>query len=171
LAKKLEERELERKGSPTDGSNLYPAPIRTVCGDVPHQLCTFHVITELTTGGVKAVAKERECLGQAQPQLPRGRPSSQEKDARRLARNSTSIPQKISDVFQARSVFVTRRLQPSERTRLMQSPRGLPPVRKLREIMDHMYAWFDRRCRTQTALGKLKKLRQWGSRFPWMGDT
>jgi len=30
------------------------------------------------------------------------------------------------------------------------------PLRKLREIMDHIYALFDRRCRTQTALGKLK---------------
>ena len=37
--------------------------------------------------------------------------------------------------------------------------------------MDHIYALFDRRCRTQTALGKLKKLRQWVNRFTWIGDT
>jgi len=30
---------------------------------------------------------------------------------------------------------------------------------------------FDRRCRTQTALGKLKKLRQWVNRFTWIGET
>ena len=40
-----------------------------------------------------------------------------------------------------------------------------------REIMDHIYALFDRRCRTQTALGKLKKLRQWVNRFTWIGET
>ena len=34
-----------------------------------------------------------------------------------------------------------------------------------------MYALFDRRCRTQTALGKLRKLRQWIKRFKWIGDT
>src|SRR5712691_9045650 len=37
--------------------------------------------------------------------------------------------------------------------------------------MDHMYALFDRRCRTQTALSKLKKLRQWVKRFQWIGET
>ena len=49
--------------------------------------------------------------------------------------------------------------------------RGLPHLRKLREIMDHIYALFDRRCRTPTALGKLKKLRHWVKRFKWIGDS
>ena len=48
---------------------------------------------------------------------------------------------------------------------------GRPHLRKLREIMEHICAWFDRRCRTQTALGKLRKLRQWVKRFTWIGDT
>jgi hypothetical protein len=34
-----------------------------------------------------------------------------------------------------------------------------------------MYALFDRRCRMQTALNKLRKLRQWVKRFKWIGDT
>src|SRR5207253_5135080 len=37
--------------------------------------------------------------------------------------------------------------------------------------MDHIYALFDRRCRTQSARDKLKKLRQWVKRFTWIGDT
>ena len=37
--------------------------------------------------------------------------------------------------------------------------------------MEHIYALFDRRCRTQTALGKLRKLRQWVKRFTWIGET
>jgi hypothetical protein len=37
--------------------------------------------------------------------------------------------------------------------------------------MEHLYALFDRRCRTQSALDTLKKLRQWGKRFTWIGDT
>ena len=43
----------------------------------------------------------------------------------------------------------------------MRITRGLPQLRTLRDIMEHIYALFDRRCRTQTALGKLRKLRQW----------
>jgi hypothetical protein len=54
---------------------------------------------------------------------------------------------------------------------LLHITRGFPHWRKLREIMDHLYALFDRRCRTHTALDKRKKLRQWVNRFTWIGDT
>ena len=91
----LDERNLTLKGITTDGSALYPEPIRTVFGDVPHQLCTFHVIKELTQGILKAVATERERLAQSKPKLKRGRPSSKEKAARRLARKSKQIQEKI----------------------------------------------------------------------------
>jgi hypothetical protein len=167
----LDDRHLALKGITTDGSPLYPEPICQVFGDLPHQLCTFHVIKDLTKGVLKAVAKERARLAQCKPKLKRGRPASKEKAARRLARKSKDIQQKIRDLFQGRFLFVQRRLQPSERKRLMHITRGLPHLRKLREIMDHIYALFDRRCRTQTALGKLKKLRQWVSRFTWIGET
>jgi len=122
----LDDRELELKGLTTDGSALYPEPIRKVFGDVPHQLCTFHVIKDLTKGVLKAVAKERARLGKSKPKVKRGRPSSKEKEARRLARKSKDIQQKISDLFQNRYLFVKRRLKPSERKRLMQITRGLP---------------------------------------------
>jgi len=171
LQRALAERNLVLKGITTDGSALYPEPIRTVFGEVPHQLCTFHVIKELTQGVLKAVAKERERLAQCKPKLKRGRPSSKDKDARRFARKSKDIQQKISDLFQDRFLFVKRHLKPSERKRLMHITRGLPHLRKLREIMEHIYALFDRRCHTQTALGKLRKLRHWVQRFTWIGDT
>ena len=167
----LDERHLALKGITTDGSQLYPDPIRKVFGDIPHQLCTFHVIKDLTKGVLKAVAKERERLAQCKPTLKRGRLSYKDKAARRLARKSKDIRQKISDLFQDRFLFVKRRLKPSERKRLMHITRGLPHLRKLRTIIDNIYALFDRRCRTQTALSKLKKLRQWVSRFTWIGDT
>src|SRR6266704_2874860 len=167
----LDERTLTLKGITTDGSALYPEPIRTVFGKVPHQLCTFHVIKELTQGVLKAVAKERERLTKSKPKLKRGRPSSKEKAARRLARKSKQIQEKISDLFQHRFLFVKRRLKPSERKQFRHISRGLPQLRKLREIMEHIYALFDRRCHTQTALGKLQKLRQWVKRFTWIGDA
>jgi hypothetical protein len=167
----LDDRALALKGITTDGSALYPEPIRTVFGDVRHQLCTFHVIKDLTQGVLKAVATERARLAKSKPKLGRGRPSSKDREARRLARKSKSMQQKISDLFQDRFLFVKRRLTPSERKRFMHITRGLPQLRKLRDIMEYIYALFDRRCRTQTALGKLRKLRQWVKRFTWIGET
>jgi len=167
----LEARALTLRGLTTDGSQRYPEPLAEVLHGVPHQRCQFHVVKEWTKGILKAVAKERERLAQSKPKLKRGRPSSKEKAARRLTRKSKDRPQNISDVFHERSLFVTHHVKPSERKRLLHITRGLPHLRKLREIMEHIYALFDRRCRTQTALDKLKKLRQWVQRFKWIGET
>ena len=167
----VDERTLTLKGIPTDGSALSPDPIRPVFGDIPPQLCTFHVIKARTKGILQAVAKERKRLATSKPKRKRGRRSPKEKEACRSARKSKYIQQKISDVFQDRFVCVPRSLTRSARKRCMHITRGLPPLRQLREIMDHMYALVDRRCRTQTALGKLTKLRQWVKRFTWIGET
>ena len=43
--------------------------------------------------------------------------------------------------------------------------RGLPPFRRLRELMDEVYRPFDRRCRMATALAKLAVLRSRLRRF------
>ncbi len=50
------------RGITTDGSNLYPVPISEVFGGVPHQICEFHVIAELTKAVLRAVAKLRKEL-------------------------------------------------------------------------------------------------------------
>src|SRR5437667_9426474 len=78
----LDERSLSLKGITTDGSALYPAPIRKVLGEVPHQLCIFHIIKELTQGVLRAVAKERERLAKSKPKPKRGRPAFKDKEAR-----------------------------------------------------------------------------------------
>ena len=41
-------RGLKLQGVTTDASPLYPEPLREVFGNVPHQVCEFHVIKELT---------------------------------------------------------------------------------------------------------------------------
>ena len=122
----LTERDLVLQGITTDGSPLYPEPIRTVFGDVAHQICTFHVLKELTQGILRAVAAERRRLAHSKPKLQRGRPSSKDKTARRLARKSKQIQEKIRGLFQGRFLFVKRRLKPSERKQLLSITRGLP---------------------------------------------
>ena len=167
----LANRDLLLQGITTDGSPLYPEPIRTVFGEVPHHICPFHVLKELTQGILCAVAAERHRLAKAKPKLKRGRPSAKDKMARRLARKSKTMQAKIRGLLQGRFLFVKRHRKPSERKKLLQSTQGLPQLRTLRDIMEHLYALCDRRCRTQSALDKLKKLRQWVKRFTWIGDT
>jgi hypothetical protein len=170
LKSALAERGVALQGITTDGSPLSPEPIRRVCGAVSHPMCPFHLLKELTQGLLHAVAAERRRLAKSTPKLQRGRPSSQAPAARRLARTRKRRQEKIRDVCQGRFFLVKRHRKPSERTQLLPITRGLPQVRQWRAIMEHLSALFDRRCRMQTALDKLKKLRQWVRRFSWIGD-
>jgi hypothetical protein len=165
----LEERSLELKGVTTDGSNLYPEPISTVFDGVPHQVCEFHVIKELTKAVLRAVAKVRKELAASKPKLGRGRPSSPA--ARKAARRRKQIDEKVADLFANRYLFVQHKLTPAERRTLSRITRGRPELRTLREIMDEVYRLFDRRCRTDTALEKLSKLRRRVRRFKKIGKT
>lgn len=158
----LEARGLTVRGITTDGSALYPEPIATVFGDVPHQVCTFHVLRELTKAVLGAVAKVRKELTAGKPRLPRGRPT---KAARRLARRKKRIEQKVGALFEHRYLFVKRTLSRAERQTLLRITRGLPQLRVLRELMEEVYRLFDRRCRMDTALAKLAKLRSRLRRF------
>jgi hypothetical protein len=165
----LEQRGLSLRGITTDGSALYPTPIATVFGEIPHQICTFHVLRELTKAVLGAVAKVRKGLAARKPKLRRGRPST--KEARRKARQKKRLEQKIGELFEHRYLFVQRRLSPAERRTLLRISRGLPQLRTLRELMEQVYRLFDRRCRTDTALGKLARLRARVRRFRRVGQA
>jgi Transposase len=148
---------LTLKGITTDGSELYPEPIATVFGDVPHQLCTFHVLREITKAVLSAVAQVRKALAAGAPKLPRGRPAT--KAAKQAARRKKRIEQKISALFEHRYLFVQHHLTTSERKTLARITRGQPQLRILRGLMEEVYRLFDRRCRSATALAKLARLR------------
>jgi hypothetical protein len=159
----LEARGLTVKGITTDGSALYPEPIAAVFGEVPHQVCTFHVLREVTKAVLSAVAQERKRLAASVPKLPRGRPGS--KAARCAARRKKRIEGKVGDLFEHRHLFVRRQLKASERATLRRVTRGLPQLRTLRALMEDVYRLFDRRCRTATAVAKLAALRARLRRF------
>ncbi len=165
----LQTRGLTLKGITTDGSALYPVPIAEVFGEVPHQICEFHVLKELTKAVLRAVAKVRKELAAKKPKLSRGRPAS--KQAKRTARRKKQIERKIGDLFEHRHLFVRHHLTGAQRKTLRRITRGLPQLRTLRDIMDEVYRLFDRRCRTDTALAKLAKLRRRVRRFKQVGKT
>jgi hypothetical protein len=164
----LKARGLSLNGITTDGSPLYPTPITQVFGAVPHQVCQFHVIAEINKAVLKAVAKVRRQLKGTLPKLGRGRPSGA---ARKLAARKKRIEARITDLFDHRHLFVQHHLAPTERSTLQCITRGQPQLRILRQIVDEVYRLFDRRCRTDTALAKLAKLRQRVGRFKVVGQT
>lgn len=156
-------------GITTDASPLYPESIRRVFGDVAHQICEFHMIKELTKAVRRAVAKVRKNLKKKMPKLGRGRPST--KEARKASRRRKHLQKKIRDLFDHKDLFVKRRLTDAQRRTLLRITRGFPELRTLRQIMDQVYRLFDRRCRTETALAKLRKLRARAKRFKKVGKT
>lgn len=165
----LKVRGLELKGITTDGSNLYPEPISKVFGDAPHQVCEFHILKELTKAVLRAVAKVRKELAASKPKLGRGRPTTPA--ARKISRGRKRIDEKVGDLFEHRHLFVRHELTPSQRRTIHRITRGRPELRTLRDIMDEVYRLFDRRCRTETGLEKLAKLRRRVRRFKKVGKT
>ena len=164
----LQARGLRLHGITTDGSALYPEPIRQVFGSVPHQICEFHVLAELNKAVLHAVAQARRDLKATLPKLGRGRPTLA---TRRLAARKKRIESKIADLFEHRHLFIQRHLSPAEHKTLWRITRGLPALRTLRQIAEQAYRLFDRRCRTETALAKLARLRQRVARFPRLRQT
>jgi hypothetical protein len=159
----LASRGLRLRGITTDGSELYPQPILEVFGPVEHQVCRFHILAELNKAVLGAVAQVRKHLEAQKPKLPRGRPATPE--AKRTARRRRHLKRKIGDLFEHRHLFVRRQLTPSEQRTLQRISRGLPQLRALRRVVEEVYRLFDRRCRTETALTKLARLRAQVRRF------
>lgn len=167
----LQARGLSVRGITTDGSDLYPPAIVATFGAIPHQICEFHVLKQITLAVLHAVAKVRKDLTAQKPKLKRGRPSRKDPVARRRAQQSVRLQAKIADLFTHRHLFVKHHLTPAERKQLHFITRGLPHLRTLRELMDEVYRLFDRRCRTTTALAKLAHLRARVQRFQKVGQT
>ncbi len=164
----LDSRALALRGITTDGSPLYPEPIANVFGRVLHQVCEFHVVKELVTAVLHAVAKVRKRMAAQAPRLPRG-PRTEE--TRQAGRKADRLRRKVRELFENRHLFVKRHLTRSEKKDLARVARGHHELRRLREIMDEVYRLFDRRCRTETALAKLAGLRERVSGFWELGRT
>jgi transposase-like protein len=171
LKAELDKRSLSVKGITTDGSSLYPTPLAELWPGVPHQLCCFHIIRDITKAVLHAVAKLRKELAAEIPVRKRGRPSMKDKDDRAKARQITRQKERVAELFEHRYVFVRRHLSASQKKLLQRLTRGQPLLRTLRGIMDEVYRLFDRRCKMATALKKLAKLQARVKRFKRLGKT
>src|SRR5262249_41763823 len=111
-------------GVTTDGSALYPAPLREVFGQVRHQICQFHIVAEVVKAVVGAVASARKGLAAMQPKVPRGRPRTQA--AKQAVRTKKRLAAQGAALFASRYLFVQRHLNKTERKTLWRVSRGLP---------------------------------------------
>jgi hypothetical protein len=168
LKGQLEKRQCPVRGITTDGSSLYPKVLEELWPDVRHQLCEFHVLKEITKAILHALAKLRKEMTAKLPKQPRGRPR---KEQQGRARKTARQKQRVADLFEHRYLFVRHHLSPAPRERLHKLTRGLRQLRTLREIMEEVYRLFDRRCKTQTALKKLERLRRRVRRFKKLGKS
>jgi hypothetical protein len=162
-------RNLKLLGVTTDGSPLYPEPLAEIFNGVPHQVCEFHALKEINREILKALTQVRRELKKKLPKLKRGRPSSQVD--RKIVRRKKKLQDKISNLFEHRHLFVKHSLTPREKKIFLHVTRGSPHLRNLRSIMNQIYRLFDRRCRSETALEKLAKLRRRVRRFKRLGQS
>ena len=164
----LSHRNLSVYGITTDGSPLYPEVIKNVFPGVPHQVCEFHVIKEIIKDVLKALAKIRKAMAAKVPKRGRGRPRRGEE---RQVQRAKRMQDRISELFTNRHLFVQHGLNKTEWRKIAKLYRGRPDLRSLRELMDEVYRLFDRRCRTDTALEKLAKLRRKLFHFKHLGKV
>jgi hypothetical protein len=151
------------------GAGAHAEPLLEVFGDVPHQICTFHIVAEISKAVLGAVASAHKGLIAQQPKLRKGRPSTPA--ATQAARTKKRLATQRAALFASRYLFVQRHLNKTERKTLWRVSRGFPQLQMLRVLMEQVYALFDRRCRSQTALAKLATLRRRVQRFKALGDT
>jgi len=157
-------------GITTDGSPLYPLPIALALGPVPHQVCQFHLLKELTQAVLRVLARLRKRLAAQAPRQLRGRPRNIPK-AQRLHRRVQAIQQRVGELFEHRHLFVCHYPTARERATLARLARGPPQLRAVRARREEVYRLFDRRCRTDTALAKLSQLRRPVRRYRSLGKS
>jgi hypothetical protein len=120
----LSARDLTLLGVTTEGSALYPAPLLEVFGDVPHQICEFHIVAEVAKAVLGAVASARKALAAKQPKLCKGRPSTPA--AKPAARTKKRLAAQSAALFASRHLFVQCHLNKTERKPLWRVSRGVP---------------------------------------------
>jgi hypothetical protein len=164
----LDRRGLSVRGVTTDGSSLYPKVLKQLWPKAHHQLCRFHVIKEIIKAILHALAKLRKEMTAQIPKQPRGRPRKEQEGRTWLIRYRKRC---VAELFEHRYLFVRHHLSPAEHKQLQKLVYGRRQLRTLRKIMEEVYRLFDRRCRTQTALKKLQRLRRRVRRFKQLGQA
>jgi hypothetical protein len=115
-------RDLPLLGVTTAGSARSPEPLLEVFGDVPHHICALHIVADVATAVLGAVASARKALAAKQPKWGKGRPSTPA--ATQAARTKKRLAAQRAALFASRHLFVKRHLNKTARKTLWRVSRG-----------------------------------------------
>jgi hypothetical protein len=157
-------------GMTTDASPLSPRPVARVLPGTAHQVCAFPVQKALTQAVLRVRARLRKRRAAPAPARARGRPQGT-KAAPARRDPAQAIRRRVAERFEHRPRFVRRHRDAGERAVLGRRARPDRPLRALRAIRDEVSRRFDRRCRPETALAKLARLRPRVRRYRSLGES
>jgi hypothetical protein len=152
----LDQRKLPLAGITTDGSNLYPAAIKEVFGEVPHQVCRFHVAAMIAKAAREAVVKLYKQRVASLPKLKGGRPRRDEQERAQQVREQK---EQLLKLYRSRYTLVARTPDPQKLKEAMELLKPYPEIASIRDIMQQYYGLYS--CPdTLAALAKLTGIRQ-----------
>lgn len=125
----------------SDRSPLYPTSIQSVWPQASHQLCVFHVISEVNKLVLDTARQIRRELKPKQIKKGRGRPSRKQQAKTRQLKKQRAQADKL---FRHRHVLVRKRSKMTKRHKqVLQELVSLSPVlQTLRSFTDDMHALF-----------------------------
>ncbi len=149
-------------GITTGGWSLYPKVLAGRWPGVPHRLCEFHLLKEITKAVGHAPAEFRKGRAAGIPEPPRGWPGEQQ---RGRARAAAGQAQRGAALFGHRHLLARQQLSAAPQGVLRERTRGRPQLRTPREVLGGVYQPLERRRRAETALKELGRLRRGVGRF------
>ena len=133
--RQLQNRQCLLCGITTDGSPLYPKVFLELWPEVPHQVCEFHVLKEITKAILHALAKLRKETTAEIPKLPRGQPR---RERQGLARLILRQKQGVAELFEHRYLLVRHHPSVAQQEQLRKQTYGRPDLRTLHQIMEEV---------------------------------
>jgi len=110
-------------GITTGGWSLYPKVLAGRWPGVPHRLCEFHALKEITKAVWHAPAELRKGRAAGIPEPPRGQPGEQQ---RGRARATAGQAQRVAALFGHRHLLVRQQLSAAPQGVLRERTRGRP---------------------------------------------
>jgi hypothetical protein len=133
----------------TDRSPLYPKTIAEVWPEAKHQLCVFHVISEVNDHVLDAVREVRRAIKPKRIKKGRGRPRRRQ---RTRAKKLKEQREQADRLFRRRHLIVTKRsnIKSEDISTLDELLSLSPTLRTLRAFVDDLHKLFAlRRSKTQ----------------------
>jgi Transposase len=125
----------------TDRSPLYPATIAEIWPEAKHQLCVFHVMSEVNDHVLDAVREVRRALKPKRIKKGRGRPNKRNRARMKKLKEQREQAERL---FRRRHLIVTKQsnIKTEDRTTLDELLSLSPSLGTLRKFVDDMHDLF-----------------------------